>query len=770
MDIGDVGNRIESARNASKSSLNDDLENEFGSLSDFEFDSLDLTDLFTDKDSVNDGASFGGLDTGGSSVLNTSNVSSGYSFGSFANNPTNGGVPNQQNAQTQNKEGQDWVDKLGDAFIASFSSSFKILKSILKSTKNRIADDWALFATNLLYNGLILAVVGISVWLISVIIGKPINFLRLPINSIITCGFSSGIAFLVLSGAANYVTRTSDKSSKLDIESISDSSDYIDTSSFYSSVTGSGGEDSLDEDDDDDFMSILNDLYNDEGSNATVAVLNSEEDSLYDEDDENSVFNSILKEATSKSDMSELVPAEVPIINRAYLVDLFKTYLMSSTPDFSKEEHIEAGDDRFKNAEATILSAYASASGKEVEEISNKVYLDSMVETLFSYEFKIKRANTVRIQEDKLREEMEAYFKSSNNDDTNPESGNVSASIVKDKDYFRVSVTKSNMKAIVSLGDCMQRSNVIEFFKDTSVHLPIIAGITDKGTPVLEDAKLYDATMIAGKQRSGKSWYVTSYVMQLQLFNTPEDVQFLYIDPKESFMFKSLSLMPHCCGLHNHTRILDILQDIIDLEAPRRKKLLQDNRCETVWDLRKKGLKLPILYIVIDEYMTIDGYLGDRVSTLQTQMREIMSQMPSLGVRLMFIPHRAQGVVDKTTRSLINYAAAVKTENSIVEETLDIKKWNRKLTMPGDIALRLGSRTLYVRGAALEKSDDDTIKFITQVAKSFYKMGVEMPDMSTIGFGYNRNEHRIREELEVSTGNRVQYDANTLSSELYMID
>ena len=117
---------------------------------------------------------------------------------------------------------------------------------------------------------------------------------------------------------------------------------------------------------------------------------------------------------------------------------------------------------------------------------------------------------------------------------------------------------------------------------------------------------------------------------------------------------------------------------------------------------------------------------------------------------------------------MIDLAAAVKTEQSIVEETIDVKKWTTKLTMPGDIALRMGSDIMYVRGPVLETSDEDTIQFVRQIAKSFYKMGIDMPDMSSLGIAYNRNEDKIRDELQLDgdSSSRLQYDANTLNNDL----
>ena len=298
--------------------------------------------------------------------------------------------------------------------------------------------------------------------------------------------------------------------------------------------------------------------------------------------------------------------------------------------------------------------------------------------------------------------------------------------------------------------------------------MPLLSGIDEYGVPVKSDGKIYESFLIAGKPRSGKSWTVNSLVMQLQVFNLPEDVQFLYIDPKDSYLFKCLSYMPHCCGLHNHKRAMEILDDIVNKESPRRARILQDNQCDTIWDLRSKGIKIPILYIVIDEFMTVVDYYSDRIGEFNGLVKQILTRLPSQGIRLIFVPHRAQGVVDKTIRSNLSYAAAVKADDEVVKETLDIKKWSRRLVSAGDTALKLSDKTLYVKGIAIATDDNENTKLIKEISKAFYKMRVEVPDMSTIGIGYNRDEGEIQEALRVDSGTStsVQYDVNRVLQDL----
>ena len=248
------------------------------------------------------------------------------------------------------------------------------------------------------------------------------------------------------------------------------------------------------------------------------------------------------------------------------------------------------------------------------------------------------------------------------------------------------------------------------------------------------------------------------------VFNSPEDVQFLFIDPKESNLFKTLALMPHVCGLHNDSNILGIFKDLIDNEGPRRKKLLADNRCENVWDLRKKGIKIPILYIVIDEVMTVISNLGSSDKEFMSLIKVVVTQLPSLGIRLIMVPHRSQGVVDKTVRTNIGFTAAVRADTEVVQETLDIKKWTTPLLNPGDTALKMQGfgKEMFIHSLAVTTTDTDNTDHIMSIARSFYKMGVEIPDMRNIGIGYNRDIEHIRNELgEIGSG-KVQFNINDI--------
>ena len=116
---------------------------------------------------------------------------------------------------------------------------------------------------------------------------------------------------------------------------------------------------------------------------------------------------------------------------------------------------------------------------------------------------------------------------------------------------------------------------------------------------------------------------------------------------------------------------------------------------------------------------------------------------------------------------MISFSAAVRSNIEDVKDILDIKQWNRALTSQGDVAIKTNNREkgLYVRGGALTKSDEENTELIINIAKAFYRMGVDLPDMSALQVAANRDEDYIRREL-LEDGYRVQFNAANVLNDL----
>ena len=732
-------------------------------------DSFDMDSLFGTSDSFggsNDpfSSSSGGFGSSNDPFASSNGGGFGGSNDPFSNSGNNGfgsqnnGFGNQNNGfggfgqspfgnqqQQQVQQTPDTIDKAIDAGIDTAKNIGEIMLEMAKSLRLRNADDFGYLSRNSIIAGFSMLVIGI----VSGIIGavgsvKMLSFIGIG-GQVALCGgllATSGICGIGISALILEKIGRSNTGSIDDIPDVPAGDDNF-TDEF---------EDNIGDEVEDLFGSELDGLFED-GELEDLMSSNDNDSSQSEEEEE---FNPDVDTPMLNLSNSLENVQENQYVSRETLFNTFKPMFPKNTPDFSKKTEISVGSNDFTTLETICLKALANVANCQLEEIDSS--LEKASESFFSYELRLKRISKVKKTDD-LAREIEAYMRENSEDE------GVNATVDIEGDFYKIIVTKGE-SAIVTFGDIFTQRYCCDFFLDNKNKLPMITGIDELGKVIVDDAKNFDTMLIAGKPRSGKSWYVLSILMSLMLFNTPEDVQFCIIDPKESNLFKTIALMPHVCGLHNDEHILDILDDIIEIEAPRRKRLLSDNRCDDIWALRKKGIKLPVLYVVIDEYITVLNNLDkDQQKEFDNKIQVLISQLPSQGIRLIFVPHRATGVVNKTNRTMLQFTAAVRADSADVIDTLGIQKWTRALTKAGDIAVKNSSMksAAYVRGAALTTDDGDNTIFIETAAKVFYKMGVDIPDMSNMRIACNRDEEHIRQELG-GEANRVQFNADDLDN------
>lgn len=762
--VNDLRNPPQYEQGFEGTSENDDfnMDDLFGTSSDTGSDTSDpfgasngLDDVFGSSSNSNNGA-FGSSSNGGNDVFGTVNQGqSGNVFGAQAQGTNSFGMgigtPGFSSpfaAQPMQVEAKpDRMDKMLDAGAEAAKGLGKIIIEMFKSIKLRTADDFGYLSRNSILAGVVLGAVGVVSGIIGQITGiKFLSFAGLGMQVIIAgiCMFGSGMIGL---GTSALILEKVGRKNSGSIDNLSD------LSSSNDNFTGDY-EDNIDDE--------LDELFSEEEMNELFGESEDTDTSNFGSQDvdNDELFNPEAYSAPETIDYNSKLEnvRENQYVCRELLFNTFKPMFPKCTPQFSEKRELDSSSEQFEILETICLKALANIANCQLEEVNSS--LETAYESFFSYELRLKRINKVKKTDD-LAREIEAYMRDSSDDDS------INATVDIEGDFYKILVTKG-VTAVVTFGDIFTQDYCCEFYLNTKNKLPMIVGIDELGKVLVDDAKNFDTMLIAGKPRSGKSWTVLSVLMSLMLFNSPEDVQFCIVDPKESNLFKTIALMPHVFGLHNDEKILDILEDIIEIEAPRRKKLLSDNRCDDIWALRKKGIKLPVLYVVIDEYITVVNNLDkDGQKEFDNKIQILISQLPFEGIRLILVPHRATGIVNKTNRTMLSYTAAVRADTADVIDTLGIQKWNRALTMPGDIAVKTANmkNAIYVRGAALTSDDGENTLFIENAAKVFYKMGVDIPDMSNMRVAYNRDEEYIKQELG-GAANRVQFNIDNLDSEV----
>lgn len=689
-------------------------------------------------------------------------------FGQNNNNLFSSPFANQQQMQNQASQKPDYMDKAFDHTIEASKSLWQVIKDLVGSIKLRDFDDLGYLQRQQIIVGLIIQGISLVLGLMGTLAGIPlIGFLGMPLRFLFTGLLvqSTGLITMGCSAIAlskiHTVTGNDDITSIPNIQNTPEGSQ--DVTNEYEDNLGGILDDMMDDDDfgqffgddedtsDDDFSA--NDYPEPAPQTEEINFINPLEQSL----------NEPPQTVDYRTALDNIRPNQ--IINRKTLMDSILPMLPTTTPDFAETKEIEQTDEDFLVIQSILQKAAANVLNKDPADIN--IQIESIKENKFSYVIKVKRIKGLNKHED-FAIELETYFKEDERDNS------VNVTINMTGDFFVITATKGE-NHIISWGDLFKDQKQRDYFYDEKHKLPVFLGIDDTGRVLMDDAKYFDSLMVVGKPRSGKSWYVLNLILSLMAFNTPQDVQFIIIDPKKQNLFKTISLMPHVLGCFDDSRVLEVMDGIIRDEGERRKKILSDNHCENIWDLRAKGTKIPILYLIIDEVMTVDGNLAqigkDEQQNFRKKMAILISQLPYVGIRLIMIPHRSTGLIDKTIRGMLHFSAAVRAEQSVVCETLDIKKCRRSCTQVGQLAFKSINTPveLYAQGPAVTSSDIDNTDLIVSIASAFYKMGVEPAEHGALpSYCIDRDEDKVRERLEMQA--TIQYDVNKVKQDFEDIE
>lgn len=234
------------------------------------------------------------------------------------------------------------------------------------------------------------------------------------------------------------------------------------------------------------------------------------------------------------------------------------------------------------------------------------------------------------------------------------------------------------------------------YILNTDNKMPVVIGITTSGEVKVADFKKIESAVIAGMPRKGKSWYVQNILYQLCSYMPPSELNIYICDPKDGISDYKPFVLPHVKGFESDdTKVIELLRKIVKVEAPRRKKIIGDANHRNIWSFRKQypDVKMPLIYVVIDEIVTFASRMDkDTHHEFRMILRELISQLPALGIRVILIPHILNNdIVEKKTSDLINFKVSVCGDADHVEKTTGAKprQFTHRLTNLGDMAVRL---------------------------------------------------------------------------------
>ena len=293
---------------------------------------------------------------------------------------------------------------------------------------------------------------------------------------------------------------------------------------------------------------------------------------------------------------------------------------------------------------------------------------------------------------------------------------------------IRITLFKGT-SCFISLKDMMKQEE--SFILDTGNYIPVILGVNQLGKVITADFKKIESIIITGMPRSGKSWLVQAVLTQMCAFVSPCELHIYICDPKEGISdFKSF-VLPHVKKfVSGDNNIVNTLRDLVKREAPRRKKIIGDAGFVNIWDYKEKypDVKLPIIYVVVDEVVTLASRMDKEVNNeFRMLLRELISQLPALGIRAFLIPHVLNNdIIEKKTSDLVPCKISVCGDADHIEKATGskFKDFPYRLVNKGDMAIKLTGHpnTIYVHGPALTTSNSENGELFDYLRRVWAKL------------------------------------------------
>ena len=128
-----------------------------------------------------------------------------------------------------------------------------------------------------------------------------------------------------------------------------------------------------------------------------------------------------------------------------------------------------------------------------------------------------------------------------------------------------------------------------------------------------------------------------------------------------------------------------------------------------------------------------------------TYINNLISKLPAYGLRLIIIPHRVPGMVEPMTRDLMKFKASFRSNENLTTSNFGLNKVGIPLPNAGDMAWMSEMQTTPTYTHTLCVGADDNLmkNTIVLLAKAYYKLGVDMPDMSDMVHCFTRNDEEI---------------------------
>lgn len=367
--------------------------------------------------------------------------------------------------------------------------------------------------------------------------------------------------------------------------------------------------------------------------------------------------------------IASLSEAGVHAQSRAYLYEQFYKVLRSVTPNYSELTELEEYDDNFQRYLNLLMNSAAREGFTEEDFQIQHIYENSFMYKLVinaSPKFKADKVATSIENQEKFNQ-MGIEVKPNLFVTSKVIGNNVHIDIIKDS------------SPMLTVKDMWSENK--DFILNPDNVMPVVLGSDELGQSIVMDFAKINSIALSGKPGKGKTWLAQSIIAQLAFFSTPNEVQFIFADPKgQQGDFANINF-PHVIEkVKTEEETMEVLRRIVREEVPKREALLGQYGLTDIKDMHKMypDVTMPYLYILVEEMMSLGDHLKQMDKEAYKEYRAILSDIVNkcryLGIRLFGLSQRmTDNAIPKDIKVGIDLKLTAGADASEIEQVMEVK-------------------------------------------------------------------------------------------------
>lgn len=591
--------------------------------------------------------------------------------GAFGGGGFGGGFGDPNGGQPQKKSEDEIILDILAAIWKQIKNFFIFLKDLAANFKDTTPHGWLMVYNKLAIFGAFLSGAGVVILLLGLFVPTIANSGFVLALGIISGGIGVSGMVIYNEKAKNWISETGQMG---------------DTYSNLRPATSEGGtsegefdgEESFDEvqPEDDFFSQGGNDNFGFTEEDSDLGGWDFEEE---DSDDDGFVDLSSQFEdddilvADEPVDIDEAIAslsdAGVHAQSRAYLYEQFYKVLRSVTPNYSELTELEEYDDNFQRYLNLLMNSAAREGFTEEDFQIQHIYENSFMYKLVinaSPKFKADKVATSIENQEKFNQ-MGIEVKPNLFVTSKVIGNNVHIDIIKDS------------SPMLTVKDMWSENK--DFILDPDNVMPVVLGSDELGQSIVMDFAKINSIALSGKPGKGKTWLAQSIIAQLAFFSTPNEVQFIFADPKgQQGDFANINF-PHVIEkVKTEEETMEVLRRIVREEVPKREALLGQYGLTDIKDMHKMypDVTMPYLYILVEEMMSLGDHLKQMDKEAYKEYRAILSDIVNkcryLGIRLFGLSQRmTDNAIPKDIKVGIDLKLTAGADASEIEQVMEVK-------------------------------------------------------------------------------------------------